>query len=310
MFTFDKQKLQENSKIGSGRVSEVFPYKKDEADNRWVVKKIQVKDPLQFQQQINGIISSANHDHPSILPIRGYFIQEQGPENWIIYVKMPKMMTNLKSLKEDYTNKKATLSKDQMIRYLYTAASALDYLEKKNIPHQNLKPTNILLDQEGKIYLSDIGIPRYVPEDKSKVTAETDLYTAPEVLVSEKHLKKSELFRADAWSLAAVLAELGVSKPKPITASLSNDAKTKLVKEIIADLKKNFGQTVPDLLSALLNVDPAQRKSFGEVMKTLETKYPNELVIIFLFYILNEFKRLKRRLKLRLLTNKARLQEH
>lgn len=276
MFTFDKEKLQANSKLGSGRVSEVYPYQKDQADNRWVVKKIQVKDPLQFQQQINGIISSSNHDHPSILPIRGYFIEEQGPENWTVYVKMPKMMTNLKSLKEDYTNKKATLSKDQMIRYLYTAASALDYLERKNIPHQNLKPTNVLLDQEGRIYLSDIGVSRYVPQDKSD---NVDLYTAPEVLISEKRLKKTELYKADAWSLAAVLAELGVSKPKPITASLSNDAKTKLVKEIIADLKKNFGQTVPDLLSSLLSVDPAQRKSFGEVMKTLETKYPNELVI-------------------------------
>jgi len=282
MFTFNQQKLQENSKIGSGRVSEVYPYKKEENDNRWVAKKIQVKDPIQFQQQMNGIISSSNHDHPSILPLRGYSIQEQGPENWTIYVKMPKMMTNLKSLKEDYTNKKATISKDQMIRYLYTATSALDYLAKKNIPHQNLKPSNILLDQEGKIYLSDIGIPRHSPEDKSKITTETDLYTAPEVISSEMPLKKAELFRADIWSLAAVLAELGVAKPKPITPSLSNDAKTKLIKEIITDLKKNFGQTVPDLLSGMLNVDPTQRKTAEEVLKTLETKYPNELVIFYL----------------------------
>lgn len=282
MFTFNKEKLQESKKIGSGRFSTVFPYQKEASDERWAVKILEAKNNHQFKLQLENVVASSNQSHPSIVPVRGYYFEEQGTEGWKTYVKMPRMKQNLKDLKDDYTNKKNTISKDQMIRYVYSIASALEYLEKKRVPHQNIKPSNILMDANGKVYLADFGTTKFASEEeKSKLPKELagdELYMAPELFTADKPLKRSALFKADVWSFGALFAELGGSKPRPITASLSNDDKAKLIKEIIADLKKNYGQTVPDLINSALNVDPAQRKSFGEIVQALEAKYPSELV--------------------------------
>jgi len=293
MFSLNKEKIQESKKIGSGRFSTVFPYQKEATDERWVVKVVEAKNSNQFKLQLENVVASSNQSHPSIVPVRGYAFEEQGSEGWKTYIKMPKMKSNLKDLKDDYTNKKNTISKDQMIRYVYSIASALEYLEKKRVPHQNIKPSNILMDQNGKVYLSDFGAPKFASEEeKTKVPKElggAELYMAPELFTADKPLKRSALFKADVWSFGAVFAELGSSKPRPITPSLSNDDKAKLIKEIIADLRKNYGQTVPDLISSALSIDPAQRKSFSEITQVLEAKYSSELVREFQKRLCNRY---------------------
>lgn len=278
MFTYTSDKLQTNKKIGSGRFSSVYPYQKEEADQRWVVKHIKADNDAQLKLQLEGIIQSSNQDHPSILPVRGYYLQENESGAWDAYVKLPKMKYSFKEYKEEYLKKKAVIPKDLVIKYYYNLASALDYLEKKRIPHQNLKSTNVLLDQDMKVYISDIGTTKYASdEERAKAPLDlngAELYLAPELSVSGKRVKKADLFKADVWSLGIVIAELGLSKPRPVDPTLSSDAKAKLVKEIIADLRKNYGQTVPDLVNASLNVDPAQRPSFADIVKKLAEKYP------------------------------------
>jgi len=281
MFTLNKEKIQENKKIGSGRFSTVFPYQKEANDERWAVKVLEAKNNNQFKLQLENVVASSNQSHPNIVPVRGYYFEEQGTEGWKTYIKMPKMKNNLKELKDDYTSKKNVISKDQMIRYVYSIASALEYLEKKRVPHQNIKPSNILMDQNGKVYLADFGTTDFASEEeKAKLPKELggiENYLAPELFTADKPLKRSALFKADVWSFGAVFAELAGSKPRPLTPSLSNDDKAKLIKEIIADMRKTYGQTVPDLISSALSIDPAQRKSFGEITAALEAKYSSEL---------------------------------
>jgi len=44
MFRFHHDRLKTKEKLGSGRFGAVFPYKKDEEDIRWVVKRIRADD--------------------------------------------------------------------------------------------------------------------------------------------------------------------------------------------------------------------------------------------------------------------------
>jgi serine/threonine-protein kinase len=48
---------------------------------------------------------------------------------------------------------------EEITRFLYEAASALDFAHKNDIVHGNLKPSNILFDERGKTLLADFGLP-------------------------------------------------------------------------------------------------------------------------------------------------------
>ena len=76
---------------------------------------------------------------------------------------------------------------------------ALKYLHSHNIVHRDIKPENIYTDKNGKIYLGDFGIARYIGEelidyDEEKIG--TPGYTAPELLLlnTGRVLKESDYY--------------------------------------------------------------------------------------------------------------------
>ena len=59
---------------------------------------------------------------------------------------------------------------------------SLEYLHSKNILHRDVKPENLVFDEEGYLKLTDLGIGRFKKPDNSKDTSGTPGYMAPEVM--------------------------------------------------------------------------------------------------------------------------------
>lgn len=63
----------------------------------------------------------------------------------------------------------------------------LEYMHKKGVLHRDVKPENLVIDEEGYIRLTDLGIARLITSDNSKDNSGTPGYTAPEVLFKQAH---------------------------------------------------------------------------------------------------------------------------
>jgi ABC-type branched-subunit amino acid transport system substrate-binding protein/predicted Ser/Thr protein kinase len=139
---------------------------------------------------------AASLDHPNVVPI-----YEAGERDGQLYVAMRYVDgSDLKTLLQ----REGRLAPERAIAVLAQVASALDAAHRRGLVHRDVKPANVLLDEDGHGYLTDFGI------TKQLGAAATDTgqmigtlgYSAPEQLRGE-----AVDGRADCYSLACALYE-------------------------------------------------------------------------------------------------------
>ncbi len=81
----------------------------------------------------------------------------------------------------------------------------LDYLHRQGIIFRDLKPSNIMLTQDGHLFLIDFGIARQYKAGKSR---DTIPFGSPGYAAPEQYGKAQTTVRADIYSLGAILHQL------------------------------------------------------------------------------------------------------
>lgn len=80
----------------------------------------------------------------------------------------------------------------------------LIYLHGKGILYRDMKPENILLDENGNAALADFGVSKYIEQDQMTFSyVGTPEYVAPEIIYQKGHGKA-----VDVWCLGVLLYEM------------------------------------------------------------------------------------------------------
>ncbi|XVE65926.1 hypothetical protein DITRI_Ditri08aG0038900 [Diplodiscus trichospermus] len=89
-------------------------------------------------------------------------------------------------------------------RYFSQLLSALNFCHQNGVAHRDVKPQNLLLDQNGNLKVSDFGLsalPEQLNNGLLHTACGTPAYTAPEVV----RRKGYDGSKADAWSCGVIL---------------------------------------------------------------------------------------------------------
>jgi serine/threonine-protein kinase len=148
--------------------------------------------------------------------------------------------------------------------------AGLTHAHERGVIHRDIKPHNILLDENGHAKVSDFGIARALDATQATRTGAylgTALYSSPEQLRGEKATPKSDIYSLGVTLYQAAVGEPPFTGSTPIEIASQHVSKTPVPpRERGADISGNLEA----LILGCLAKDPDDRPTAEEVRSRLD----------------------------------------
>ncbi len=236
--------------LGQGGMARVY-LARQQSMNRYVALKMLPKQYMnddtylqRFEREIN-IVSQL--EHRNIIPVYDYGQYADVP--YIVMRYMPAGSV-------DDLLQNGALSLDKTLNIVAQIAPALDYAHSRDVLHRDLKPGNVLLDDNDGAFITDFGIARVTNTGISAITTQGVVGT-PSYMSPEQAQGKKLDGRSDVYSLGVMLFEMATGKrpfesdtpysiavmqvttPPPLPRSYNPELPSSVESVILRALRKN-----------------------------------------------------------------------
>jgi serine/threonine-protein kinase len=255
------------AKLGSGGMSTVY-LARDETLDRPVAVKVmhremsEQEDQLQrFRQEARAV---AKLTHPNVVSVID--AGEDGGYPYIVfeYVKGETLKQRI--------GRVGALDTQEAIAYAIEVARGLGVAHARNMVHRDIKPQNVLIDEEGRAKLTDFGISRQLEQDG--VTATGRVLGTTDYVAPEQAMGKAVDPRSDIYSLGVVLYEMLIGQV-PFHADSQVGVAMKHVNEELPDVQRRRPEAsaaVALVVERATAKNPDERyQTIGEMIDDLET---------------------------------------
>ena len=256
--------------LGEGASGAVFLAQDRETGEHVALKKLfklDQKSVARFKREFRAL---ADIHHPNLIKL---YDLHRGQDAW--YLTMEYVAG--KDFRQKFSAE-ATLSRESippandngardLLRVFYDLACGVHAIHRAGMLHRDLKPTNVLIADTGRVVVLDFGLVREIDGNnlltQDGTVAGTPAYMPPEQAMGEKLSEAS-----DWYAFGAMLYE-AISGVLPIDGRNANVLLQRKVREDVRPLKSGAPPEVLELCGALLARDPSQRPSGTKMLEVL-----------------------------------------
>jgi len=185
--------------LGSGGFGSVLL-----AKDTWLDIKVAIKVPHKQSQELFKLLKEprlqAALNHPNIVRM---IAAEKEDKTFFMVMEYVRGRTLEKILV-----KEKILAADQALDYIKQLCAGVDHAHKNKIIHRDLRPSNILISEEGTVKITDFGTSAWlqnVPYASTRIGSPP--YMAPE------QFQGKATFASDIYSIGCILYEMIVGRP-------------------------------------------------------------------------------------------------
>ena len=252
-------------KIGEGGMAYVFKAR-DNLLNRYVAIKILKeefsKDEVFVKRFRTEAQSAASLIHPNIVSVF-----DVGEDRGISFIVME--LLESKTLK-DYIQAKGPLSSELTLKIAAQIASALEAAHKAHIVHRDIKPQNIILNQNLVAKVTDFGIAKVTNTSTATITSFGKTMGSVHYF-SPEHAKGGYTdAKSDLYSLGVVMYEMATGKlpfdaDTPVSVALKHIQETPIEPK---QINPNVSQALNQIIMKAMEKSTANRYQTATEMLT------------------------------------------
>lgn len=180
------------------------------------------------------------------------------------------IMELMKGSASDQLKAQGPMPEPVVLRLLTDIAKALGYAESQRLVHRDVKPDNVLVNEEGVYKLADLGIATPITADG--LAHQDRIFGSPHYVAPEQARGGAIDGRADLYALGASAWHLLTGKP--IFDGTSRQIVAAHINSELPDFEQlapEVGDGLTQLIYDLLEKDPVDRPAnAGEVVKRIE----------------------------------------
>lgn len=254
--------------LGKGNQSEVYLAYDQHLDRDVAIKTLYFQSARDKAEKMQSLLAEARTvsklQHPNLVALYDAGEFEGQPYLVFEYIKGPSLAQVLQEA--------GAISSNRAVEITIQILEALGYAHSQGIVHRDMKPSNVLIDQNGVARVMDFGVAGRIDNQQSKsgYLMGTPAYMAPEYISEEQYGPKSDMF-----AVGMMLHEMLTGK-QPIRGKDVQDVMRRILSEKIPAPSKTqdaVDERLDDIVLKALRKDPEERYADAAMMRTALQTY-------------------------------------
>ncbi len=239
--------------LGRGRQGVVYLANDPELHRKVAIKAVHLSSELQQQEDLDALLSEARMvsrlQHNNIVTVFDLGITNHRPFLVLEYIDGRSLQQKIRS----------GLKLDEALRIMRDILSGVSAAHAKNIAHGDIKPANILINQDGSAKVADFGLAHFSDARQSDDDGlcGTPQYMAPEYIETRQHTIVSDVFSLglvcyemltgksavdgeDIYQILNQIANENIPPPSSINAAIDERLDDLILKALNKDTEQRF----------------------------------------------------------------------